>query len=240
MEELRIKRKLKDKVNGFLQGLNQIYADELVSVIVYGSAASGEFVERHSNLNLLVVLKDSSIENIKKASELVARYRMLSPLFMGETDIATSTDVFPIEFLDMRENYLLLYGKDILKDLQIDTKNLRFQCEHELKAKLISLRQMYLRTRGNKDWLHNLLLKSFTSVLYIARNLLRIKGKLPVYKKEELLDEVAAEFCIELETWKKILQARNRQIRLSGSETETLFIAFTKDLEKIAESVDKL
>lgn len=242
MSECKLKKKFQDLLAAFVQGLERIYPDNLLSVILYGSAASGEFREEHSNLNILVILQNSDWEDFKRVSPFINqhRFRMIRPLFLSEEYIRSSSDVFPIEFLDMKENYKVLTGKDVLKDVSIDTKNLRFQCEQELKAKLISLKHLYLRIKKDKLALKNLLFKSFTSVMHILRNVIRLKGKTPPYLKQDILKAVALEFQIDLDAWQKIFAAKNKQIKLRGIESEQLFTALVRDLEKIAHLIDRL
>ena len=240
MEQLKIAGRYKGVLQGFIQDLKSKYKEELVSLILYGSAASGEFVDKHSNLNLLVVLKNPGLEAIKRSSKLIRRFKTANALFLTEDFIFNSTDIFPIEFLDMRENYFVLYGKDLLKDIQIDMRNLRFQCEQELKAKLLKLRQAYLLLNNSSGALRSLLFVSFTSALHILRNVLRIKGRKPPYLKNEVIKELASEFKIDIRVWERILSAKNKQIRITANETERLFIDFVKDLELVIDSVDKL
>jgi len=165
---------------------------------------------------------------------------MINPLFLTENYINSSTDIFPIEFLDMQENYLVLYGKDVLKNINVNTSNLRFQCEQELKAKLINLKQLYLRINKDKLALRNLLFKSFTSILHVLRNVRRLKGKNPPYLKKDILNELTKEFQIDINIWGKILAAKLKQIKLKTKDTEELFIKFVRELEIIVEIVDKL
>lgn len=240
MSELNLPRKLGAKVSDFLIRLRDIYKEDLISVFVYGSAASGEFTDKHSNLNLLVILRSLDLENLKKSSGLIKRYRHLRPLFLSRDYIAQSLDVFPIEFLDLKENHCLLYGNDFLKDIDVDSRNLRFQCEQELKAKLINLKHLFLKLNRDKAELKALLFKSFTSILHILRNVLRLKGKDAPYKKEEILKSISTEFPIDLLTWQRILAAKLHEVRLRGKEIEELFTVFIRDLEKIIEVVDKL
>jgi len=219
------------------QDLRRVYGDELVSLVLYGSAAAGDFVDRHSNLNLLAVLKNCTPEKIKLAGDPLRRIKTANLLILSENDIAASTDVFPIEFLDMQENYCLLDGQDILKDVHVDMRNLRFQCEHELKAKLFRLRRAYMMERNN-NVLVRLLLVSFTSVIHILRSALRIKGKTVPYSKHDALPVIAGEFAIDLPLWEKILEAREKRLRL-GKDTALIFAAFVRDLETVAGIVDK-
>lgn len=240
MEELILPDKFKKRIQDFTQSLKDIYQRNLVSLVLYGSAASGEFVSKRSNLNMLAVLENADPQELKKASKLIKKFRTINPLFLTEDYIASSTDVFPIEFLDMQENYFLLYGKDILKNININTSNLRFQCEQELKAKLINLRQAYLRTHGDKTGLGSILFKSFTSILHILRNVLRLKGKRVPYLKREIINEISQQFNIDKTIWEEILAAKNKQVKLGSKEIESLFVDFVRELEKIVEIVDKL
>jgi predicted nucleotidyltransferase len=232
--------KTKKIIDNFLNGLKDVYADTLVSVILYGSAVSGEFVESHSNINLLVVLKDTGLDTLSRASKLVSRFSTINPLFLTQGHIDSSTDIFPIEFLDMRDNHLVLYGKDLLADVNIDTRNLKFACEQELKIKLISLKHLYLKIGKNSTGLRSLLFKSFTSVLHVLRSALRLKAKTPSGRSQDVLKELSAEFHIDAEVWEKILAAKSKKIKLSKKDVEGLFVSFVGDLEKIVEAVDKL
>jgi len=241
MEELSLPEKLKDTLNEFIIRLKNTYGEELISVVLYGSSASGEFTTRYSNVNLLVILKDTSLDNLNKISTLITRHKfqMIKPLFFSEGYIKRSIDVFPIEFLDMKENHIVLHGKDVLSSLAIDIKNLRFQCEQELKAKLVNIKDAYLRIR-NKQELKRLLFSSFTSIIHILRNLVRLKGNSPSYLKEDVLKDISKEFNIDTTNFNKILNAKKKNLILSSEETESLFFALVTDLEKIIDIVDKL
>jgi len=240
MKNAQLSAKLDQEIQVFIQRLKTVYSDDLLSIILYGSAASGEFIEKHSNLNILIVLKSTKLADLRKSSAIVNKFANLTPLFLTEEYIHSSTDIFPIEFLDMQENYYVLYGKDVLKDTAIDVKNLRFQCEQELKAKLINLKQIYIRLNANPRALRELLLKSFTSILHILRNVLRLKGMQPSYKKEELLKELAGHFKIELSPWEKILGAKLKKVKINKAHVEELFVTFIGNLEEIVKTVDAL
>lgn len=241
MKELTLPENLKKQITGFTAKLQEIYSSGLVSVILYGSAASNEFVDKRSNLNVLVVLNNPDLENLKKASGLAKRLPVIRSLFLTENFINSSIDVFPIEFLDMQENYFVLYGKDILKDIHIDTANLRFQCEHEIKGKILHLRQLYLKLCDNKRLLRDLLFKSATSVAHILRNVLRLRTKQrPPYQKQPILKAAGENLGINTTYLERILSAKNKQIKLTDKDVEVVFAGFVQELEKISDIVDKL
>ena len=241
MNDLKLPSKTKTILQDFVSGTKDIYKEGLVSVILYGSAASGEFSSAHSNINLAIILSNASLSNVAKIAPLLKKnkFRLLKPVFFTEGYILTSADVFPVEFLDMKENHKILYGKDVLAGLEIDIKNLRFQCEQELKSKIINIKRAYL-DHLDSPGLDKILMNFFTSSLHILRNVLRLKKGHVAYRKEDILAEAAGAFHIDISTMKKILDAKIANKRLSKKEAAGLFISFVDDLEKFSNVVDAL
>lgn len=241
MNDSKLPSNTKAILEDFINGAKDIYKEGLISVILYGSAASGEFSPAHSNINLAIILSDAGLANVSRIAPLLkkSKYRLLKPVFFTESYILSSADVFPIEFLDMKENHSVLCGKDILAGLEIDIKNLRFQCEQELKSKIINIKRAYL-DHIDSPGLDKILMNFFTSSLHILRNVLRLKKGRAAYQKEDILGEAAEVFHIDIAAMKKILDAKNLNRRLPGKEAAGLFISFVNDLEKISSAVDTL
>ena len=66
MKELKLPQNISKTMDDFINRLKDTYGGSLISVILYGSAASGEFTGRYSNINLLIVLDDTSLDNLNK------------------------------------------------------------------------------------------------------------------------------------------------------------------------------
>ena len=243
MQELKLPRALKKNVYEFAKELKQLYHNDLISIVLYGSAVSGEFIETHSNVNLLAVLKNTDLSTLETARKLINKRsnRRIEPLFLSYGYLLNSSSVFPIEFLDMKENYICLYGADVFKEIKIDLKNLRFQCEQELKSKSILLKQQYLKINGkDRTALANLLFRGLTSILHILRNLIRLKGKEPSYNKEDVLKQAAIELGMESEVFFKILQAKKNRAALKAFDFRDLLNDFALELDKVTKIADEL
>lgn len=240
MLEINVPDKISQHINLFVDKLKSTLQEDLVSISIYGSAVSNEFVDNHSDINFLIVLKNTDLQNLKRISKLTEKFPLFQPLFLTQAYITSSVDIFPIEFLDMQENYLLIYGKDVLKELRIDIKNLRFQCEQELKIKLISLRQFYLRNYNDATALRLVLLKTFTSALHISRNILRMKEKPLVYKRDLIITGLSEVVLIDVNLWRDLLAAKNKKDKLRNSDIDGKFVSFTNELQKLVDYVDKL
>jgi len=240
MSENNIPDRLNKKITIFTNQLKTVYLDDLESVILYGSGSSAEFVLNHSNLNFLIVLHNFNPATLKKAEKIVNSFPHFEPLFLTQANINSSLDIFPIEFLDMKENYKVIYGQDILRNLSIDIKNLRFQCEQELRIKLIALRQLYCKSSSHKRLLLSVLLKTYTSVLHILRNVLRLTGKPAPYKKDLIIHELSRTLSINVSVWQRILAIKNNSEKIALKDIDGLYAQFIEELDKWVEFVDKL
>lgn len=241
MANQNIPCKLKKVLDDFVSRIKDAYGEELVSAVLYGSVASGEYSGKYSNINIAIVLKDASLNNLNKAKPIFCRnkFSAINPVFFTESYIDDSIDVFPLEFLDIKENHIILHGKDVFAGINIDLKNLRFQCEQELKSKILNIKKLYLKTKSNII-LRNFLFKFLTSSLHILRNLIRLKGKEPAYDKEGILDGISREFAADVSCLRKILDAKNKNIRLSHKDTRELFSCLIEMLENVSGKVNKI
>lgn len=242
MEALKLSKRTNLILNSFVGELASVFGDLLVSLTLYGSASSGEFTDNASNLNILVILKNDCPEDLSSATPVINKwkYRKIAPLFMSEEYIKKSCDVFPIEFLDIKENHLVLFGEDIFRTIKVDTRNLRFQCEHELKAKIMNLKQFYARNSGNKTALGPALFRAITPVIHILRSALHIKGNPAPYNKGEAVNAIGREYGIDTVLWLDILAAKAGLKRIRTKDAASYFAHFIDDTEKVAEVIDRM
>ena len=95
----------------------QIFGDDLISIILYGSGAGEDYIPGKSDLNFLITLTDRGIERLDRVLETVARWRKRNvaiPLFMTRSYLTGSQDAYPIEFLNMKRHYVVVTGEDVL------------------------------------------------------------------------------------------------------------------------------
>ena len=247
MAELKNLEKLppevKPVVAGYLENMLQLHLGNISSIIIYGSAAGRDFVRGKSNINILVIFDRLTPADLRKSLRLIAKgskKMIIAPLFLTREHMVTSTDVFPVEFLEKKENHILVYGEDILPLLEIDSKNIRRQCEYQLKGKLIRIRQAYLEIGLKPKGMEALLKESFKSLVPIFRNLLRLKGRVPPVEKEEIIRQLAAEFNIDQHTFLAILRDKSNDEKIASQDVEVFLEKYIEEIQKLAAIVDKL
>jgi len=54
------------QIDEFVSKLRQAAGDNLESVILYGSAASGDYIDDRSDVNILCVLRDTSFSKLQR------------------------------------------------------------------------------------------------------------------------------------------------------------------------------
>lgn len=156
----------------------ECYGTELVSAIVYGSAAGGDFDPKHSDINLLLVVVEVNLATLERSSKLQEKWlkkRVSRPLFMDKHYIERSLDSFPIEFLNMQGCYKVVIGENILAELKIRKEDLRLQAERELKGKQLHLLQEWLSARTSSRLLKELVGVSLHDFAPVFRALLHLK-----------------------------------------------------------------
>jgi predicted nucleotidyltransferase len=228
---------------GIINDYNQLFVDDLVSIILYGSAASGEYVAGKSDINFMIVLSDLGIDSLDRTFDLIAKWKkrnVATPLFVTEAYVRTSLDVFPIEYLNFQNTYKLVYGKDILKDLSFDREFLRMQCEREVKGKLLLLREAFLESQGKGKYLQQLIIQSLGAFLAIFNGLLYLKGRELPRHKRVVIKQVCQAFDMDNRLFEKLLDVKEKRVKLSDPEITNLFKAYLKEVQKLWKIVDTL
>ena len=129
------------------QDLEATLGDRLISAIIYDGVVKNDDAKDTDGIRVMLVMSEMSVEILDVLREVCRRFklaRQLQPFILTQQDLMTSTDVFPIRFLDMQQDYILLCGQDVMKDLTIKRDHLRLRCEQEIKNLMLRLRSSYL------------------------------------------------------------------------------------------------
>jgi hypothetical protein len=239
--------KIPDRPQDIFASLTQdylkIFDKELVSLILYGSAAGGHYIKGKSDINLLVVLTPAAIEKLAAILDTVRAWRkrrVAVPLVMTRDFILASLDSYPIEFLNMKNSHILIYGEDLLESLDFKPADLRLQIERELRGKLILLRQGYLEAEGKPRALKKLIGNSFTAFISIFNALLYWKqGKAPQGRRDTI-KEVGNVFAVDAAVFSSCADIKEGVDRLSGEEVVNLFSKYVQEVDKLCNIVDCL
>ena len=182
MEKEQI-RLLSQFETAFIPLLEKEFGENLVSVTLYGSAVKGHFTSGESDLNALIVLKNAdpqAVSALGRSASRIMKKNRINPLLLTEEEFLGSADVFPMEYLDIRESRRVMHGVDLTERLDITQGNLRHQAEEQLRGSVASLRRALLETRGKERPMKRFLDAWFGSQNALFRGLLRLKQHDPI------------------------------------------------------------
>jgi predicted nucleotidyltransferase len=230
-------------INDFVERVRDAAGANLVAVLLYGSAAAGDYVAEHSDVNLLCVLRDTSFAAIEALAPAVAwwcKQKHREPLLIGVEEMRRSADVFSIEFLDMRRHYRVLWGEDVLKTLEIPMRLHRAQVEYELREKTILLRQRLLMAAGNAEAKWELLLRSLPTFGTLFRHALIALGDTGAGSKREAAAALASKLGIDTGVFAELLDLRERKRDRQSAKVDEIFARYLKLVEQVTAAVDKM
>jgi predicted nucleotidyltransferase len=229
------------KLTELVKRLKEFAATNLECVILFGSAARGDFRAGHSDLNVASILHSLTVEELGRLANVVkwwcVEQKEPAPLFFTRDELREAADVFAIEILDMKHGRRVLYGADVVADIEVSMNLHRVQVEHDLRTTVLKLRQHYLRAPGNSKELAPILKKSFSGVLTLLRHTIIAFGEEPPVAAHDIIARAAALTDSNASAFTPLLALRETG-ELHG-EIIPMYGAYLKALEKILSALEK-
>lgn len=230
-------------LNEFVEKMKAAATGNLASVILYGSAAQGEFHPQYSDLNLVCILQDVSFSSLTKIAGVIEWWRGKKhrpPLVLTPEELKTTADVFSIEFVDMKQRYRVVWGDDVLKTLEIPMHLHRSQLEYELREKLFLLRQ-HLMLAGRKDGqLWEIMLKSLSSFTTLFRHVLIELGRTERQHSLETVKELGTRLNFDSSAFVQLLEVRANKADRKQFNAQDVASRYLSAIEKVAAAVDTM
>jgi len=223
--------------------LQAAFQDRLVSVVLYGSAVTGDHQPKFSDYNVLCVLSELTRRELAAGEPIFRWWREQgspAPLLMTEHEVATCTDCFAIEFHDIQCCHKLLHGKDVVTGLTIDDSFYRAQVEHDLRTKVLRLRQKAAGMLSAPDLLRRMLLDSVSTFCVLFRHALLLHGVDAPLRKREIVYAARQRFAIDAAPFEKLLDVREERIKPREADAVALLDPYLTGIAVVIDAVDRL
>lgn len=223
--------------------LQKAYGESLVSVVLYGSAATGDHNADFSDINILCVLSEIAPRELAAGEDIFRWWREQgspSPLLLTEQELAASADCFAIEFHDIQRQHRLLHGKDVITSLAIGDSFYRAQVEHDLRAKLLRVRQKAGGMLSNPDLLRRMLLDSVSTFCVLFRHALILSGGDSPALKRDVIQRASEVFAINAAPFDKLLDVREGRLKPADIDPVPLLASYLKEIAQVINAVDKI
>lgn len=229
-------------LNRLVDKLRAAHGENLASIVLYGSAAAGDHVERRSDHNLLIALNGIALEDLRNAQTAIRDWLNAgqpTPVYFTLEELKRAADVFPIEFLQMEKARKILYGHDPFEFGEISLTNLRHQTEYELRTRMIQLRRLYIPASATVEKLCFLMSDSLASFAALFRAVLILRGQEPPVSMADSVRATVRLLGLDGSPFDQILELRAKtKVTLTDTEANGLFSAYMVQIERVIQAVD--
>jgi hypothetical protein len=223
--------------------LEQALGSTLDAVVLYGSAARGELDPSHPNLNTLILTHQITTATLRSVAPVFLWWMDLGhpqPLVFTREELRRSTDAFPIEIVDITRAHRVLYGEDPVTGLSVQRDCHRLQLEHELRSKLLRLRQKAAPLLAEPPSLLRLLEDSLSTFLVFLRHLLILRGLEAPNRRRELLAAADSAGLIFGSVLTSLVDLREGKLGPKAVDPVQLFEDYLVQIQLLVTSVDAL
>ena len=223
--------------------LRTAQGENLVSVIVYGSAIAGNGNPKRSDYHLLINARRLAASDLRQLRPVVRWWTGMGyemPVFFTPDEFDDAFDVFPIEFRFMKRAYRVLYGQDLLAGRESSKEHLRWQTEHELRGKLLRLRSLAMPASESMSELKNLMTESVVTFVRFLRPISEIFGEEPPHERQATARRAGELLNVDIEPVIRVLQLRDGPNELMEIEVQDLFASYLDCLTGVIEAVNNL
>ena len=227
----------------YLGQLRKQMGEHLEAVILYGSLVRGEYVLGRSNINLLLLIRQFSLDIGQRCGSLHRRWGkegVVAPLMMKQEELVNSSLLFPLEFLEIKDSHVLLEGRDPFPELHLTNKNLIVPCQQELNGNLIRLRQRFVEGEGTAEAIFALLPLSLTALMPCLRGLFRLLDQSPSGTSAAILERLPMTLQVEPGVFQEVLELKRGLSSPGKKEFPRLYERYVQGLEGLSRRVHEL
>lgn len=214
----------------------------LKSAALFGSAIGKHYVPGKSDVNIVLIFDSVGIELLKSLRDVFKKYvKKLKgrPVVVDLEFITDSVDVFPMEFYEWRDRSRVIYGENLLANVEISPENLRLQIEENLRGKRMKMAQAFFDMDPKKKQLQPFLEETLPNFITVLRNVLRLMGEPANRDAFGLIDAVEEKAGVSLSRMKRLQRMKVDEVKLGAQELEITFGGYMDELKELIVFVDK-
>jgi len=231
---------VRQTLRSYVKDTATLFGGVVQSIVLYGSAARGDYLPGRSNLNVMMVLATLELDGLKRYAKAHRRWsaeRIVVPLFLTESDLDISRELYPLEYVEMQEHHVVLAGRDPFAGQPVDLGRMAMQCEQEIHGNLLRLRQRFVEGGGTIEAIGILLPLSLTALLPCLRGLYRVLRAPIPSAADLLLPDVSATLQVDAAALQDVWNFKRGVISPGPMEMPRLFERYVSALEQLMRRV---
>jgi predicted nucleotidyltransferase len=243
LEKLGIPNRVAAALGKLRDDLKEAGGINLLGIILYGGLARGRYNPARSDINIVVLLRDVSVDTLRAvAPTLISAWRALrvEPLLLTPEEIGSVAAAFPTKFLDIKKHHVVLAGEDPFIALEVPREHVRLRIEQELRNLGLRLRRRFLAIAENPGEQARALAEAARPLALELAALLSFAGKeVPAEDRTAaILESAATAFGLDREALGQL--AALRQLPQILVDALALFGRILPTITRAAEVVAKM
>jgi hypothetical protein len=236
----------KMKLDELVSQLRAVYSESLSAIVLYGSAAGGEYHEKRSDMNVLVIATGLTVKSMRAAGAVARAWGEAGhppPLTLTEAEWRSSVDVFAIEHADILQRHKILFAApsfDLHSGVSVSPRDLRLQLEYEALGALLRLRGRVLTSDHDAPKRLEMLVSGTSQVLVLFRAILRIRDEVPPADNEALCRLTASHAGFDPAPFIAVLGHWRGGKSLDLATLDTMLEGYHSGLEQLVAYLDAL
>jgi hypothetical protein len=231
---------MENKLDEFVQRMRGAAPDNLKAIVLYGSAASQEFHEGNSNVNLLCLVKNGDparLEPFHTTVEWWTGKGHPAPLIFTLDELRRSSDIFAIELLDMQARHKMLFGEEFLSGIAVPLRYHKLQVERELRTNWLRLRQTFLAAPRKAHL--DVMVAAMSSFTALFRHALIALGEPAAQNKRDAIERVAKLTGADANGFLAVLDFREKKTKEKDIDVASTARSYFKLVEAVTDEVDR-
>jgi len=161
-------------IDRLTQQLPALLGENLYSCVLYGSAVRGHVVDKVSDINILIVLNESTPDAHIAIADCLEGTIYVDPFIIARRGMERSFNVFAIKFRSIKRNYQVLAGADPIKDFTVSDERVRFLAEQALRNLRLRSVNTFIHQRKNVTRYTRFLLNTYTALFTYVGEIMRL------------------------------------------------------------------
>jgi predicted nucleotidyltransferase len=162
----------------FVAEAREALSEDLVAVVLFGSAAEGR-LRATSDVNLILVLRGfepKKLEGLNGSLVAAQAAIQLQTMFLLESEIAAAVECFAQKFADILRRHRVIFGKDVFAGTTVPRNAEIFRLRQILLNLTLRLREAYVSRAARPELAARVLADAFGPLRAAAATMLELEG----------------------------------------------------------------
>ncbi len=233
---------VQQSLHAFVEAAKVAFESDLVSVVLFGSAAEGR-LRATSDVNVLLVLgrfEQPRADRMREPLRVAHAAVQLNAMFLLESEVAAANAAFAVKFADIQARHRVLFGADPFAGLGTPRDALIRRLGQVLLNLQLRLRERYVMLSLREEQLALVIAEAASPLRASAASMLQLEGRHAAAPKAALEQLVGELGDARLSAVLKDISAAREDAALEPGQASSTLMRLIELTQRLRERVDRV